>query len=457
MNRRIHYLIPFCLLFACDKTERDWSRCSDAAACAQGYSCSPDYRCVPAVDAAVEVAVPAADAGAREVAGPDAVDAPPDVAAAPDVVVDMAVVVDVADAAADLSIDRRPIDSQGSCSTDIDCPATAPLCLDFRCAKCKSNNDCVPRADSGVGAGVCDTTSGQCVLCARSSDCTADPTKPVCMANQCVACSSAANECRARDPAAPVCDSTTGKCVGCLANVDCASNADGGVDGGTDGGADGGVATGLCNLTTNRCVGCLTHANCNDPSRPICGSSQTCVGCGTQIAPIDGCATKNPAAPVCDSTSGKCLECLTNDNCSARAVGADGGVDGGADGGAAGGVVAGLCYLSTNQCVGCIAHSDCKDPNKPICDSSHACVGCGLPLAPTDGCTTKNPALPVCKAMTGTCVECAGDLGLQDLGQPGLRHFGKQVRRVRAIEPLQNRVGASVRPGCRTLRAVPPG
>ena len=299
MNLRIYCVLPLCLLFACDKTERDWSKCSDAAACAQGYTCSPDYLCVLAVDAAAEVAAPAADAGGLEVAGLDTADAPLDVAVALDVAVDVA----VADAVADLSVDRRPVDSQGSCSSDNDCPDSGPLCLAFRCAKCKTSNDCLSRADSGAGGGVCEPTSGRCVACAKSSDCTADPTKPVCVGNLCVACSSAANECRVKNPSAPVC-ANNGKCVGCLVNSDCTSSADGGVDGG----ADGGAAAGFCNTTTNQCVGCLEHDDCSDPNKPICGSSQTCVGCGSPGVSAGTCATKKPAVPVCKPDTGACVQ-----------------------------------------------------------------------------------------------------------------------------------------------------
>ncbi len=411
MNMRIYYVLPLCLLFACDKTERDWSKCSDAAACAQGYTCSPDYRCVLAVDAAAEVAAPAADAGGLEVVGLDTVDAPlevtpevavdlvadvavdmgvavdvaPDVAV--DVIVDVAVALDVAvdlavaDAVADLSVDRRPVDSQGSCSSDNDCPDSGPLCLAFRCAKCKTSNDCLSRADSGAGGGVCEPTSGRCVACAKSSDCTADPTKPVCVANQCVACISATNECRAKSSAAPVCDSATGKCVGCLANADCTSSADGGVDGGTDGGADGGVAAGFCNLTTNQCVGCLAHSNCNDPSRPICGSSQTCVGCGTQSAPLDGCATKNPALPVCKLETGACVECVGDLDCQTSTSPA--------------------CDTSANKCVECVQSSHCKAASAPVCDTAaRHCVQC-LKDGDCSGAT------PICTNQQ--CTKCTSD------------------------------------------------
>jgi hypothetical protein len=422
MHLRIQYVLPLFLLFACDKTERDWSKCNDAAPCAQGYTCGPDFRCVLAVDgAAAEVPAPPVDAGGREVAEPDTVEAPVDVAVGVaadvaadavadleltvdvaadleltvdvaadldvaidvavelDVAVDMAVV--VADAVADVSVDTRPVDSEGSCGSDDDCDASAPLCLAFRCAKCKTSNDCASRADSGVGGGVCDTTSGKCVACAKSS---ADPTKPVCVSNLCVACSSAANECRVKSSAAPVCDSTTGKCVACLANADCTSSADGGVDGG----ADGGAAAGFCNTTTNQCVGCLEHDDCSDPNKPICGSSQTCVGCGSPGVSAGTCATKKPALPVCKPDAGACVECTGNADCRG-----DAGLR--------------VCNPATNRCVECDGNADCTaDSAKGFC-VNNTCTGCQTAGAGT--CTGAKPVCATSGSYLGQCVECAGN------------------------------------------------
>ena len=413
MNLRIYCVLPLCLLFACDKTERDWSKCSDAAACAQGYTCSPDSLCVLAVDAAAEVAAPAADAGGLEVAGLDTVDAPLEVAAevamdlvadvavdvglavdvtpdvAVDVIVDVAVALDVAvdvavaDAVADLSVDRRPVDSQGSCSSDNDCPDSGPLCLAFRCAKCKTSNDCLSRADSGAGGGVCEPTSGRCVACAKSGDCTADPSKPVCVGNLCVACSSAANECRVKNPSAPVC-ANNGKCVGCLVSSDCTSSADGGVDGG----ADGGAAAGFCNTTTNQCVGCLEHDDCSDPNKPICGSSQTCVGCGSPGVSAGTCASKKPAVPVCKPDTGACVECTGNADCRG-----DAGL--------------GVCNPTTNKCVECNGNADCTaDSAKGFC-VNNSCTGCQT--AGTGACTGAKPVCAASGSYVGQCVECAGN------------------------------------------------
>jgi len=301
MKLRIQYVLPLFLLFACDKVERDWSKCAPGDQCLNGYMCTDASTCVRVPDGGPDVAAPADASGrdvvgglevgggldvagsgevaGREVAGSDAVDG------AVDAPVDAPADAPQFDAEPDVIVDTRSVDGLGSCGVDRDCPTSAPMCLNFRCAKCAGNNDCAGRA----GAAVCEPTSGKCVVCVKSSECTVDPTKPVCVVNQCAACSAAASECETKNSAAPVCEPTSGKCVQCVATSDCAGDADGGVDGG----ADGGVVAGFCDTKTNQCVGCLSSMDCTDPSKPICGTTQTCVACGSQLALVDGCATKN--------------------------------------------------------------------------------------------------------------------------------------------------------------------
>jgi len=112
--------------------------------------------------------------------------------------------------------DTRPVDGLGSCGIDQNCPASAPMCLNFRCAKCTGNNDCSGRSDGGAGAAVCEPSSGKCVACVKSSECAADPSKPVCVANQCAACSSNSQCSERGGSGAGVCATTSGKCVGCV-------------------------------------------------------------------------------------------------------------------------------------------------------------------------------------------------------------------------------------------------
>ena len=396
MKMRIHYVLPLCLVFACDKTERDWSKCTDQDLCKDGYHCTPAYVCVANDAGAPDVPPAPVDANSREAAGADSlavtvdapVDATVDVPAAVDVAADAGGDVAVADAVADLSTDS--VDSQEICGSDIECPATAPLCLDFQCTKCKSNSMCAARADGG-SAGICDTSSGRCVVCAKNSDCNADPTKPVCVANQCVACTSAPTECRTKNASTPVCNATTGKCVGCLSNDNCAGSVgsgDGGVDGGGDGGADAGVVAGFCYLTTNQCVECLAHADCKNPSKPICGGQKTCVACGTLGESSNACASKNAAQPVCKPDTGACVQCAASTDCRG-----DAGL--------------GVCNPTTNKCVECNDSSNCtSDPARAFCQAN-ACVGCQT--AGADACTGAKPVCASSGTSAGQCVECTAN------------------------------------------------
>jgi hypothetical protein len=393
MKLRMQYVLPLFLLFACDKVERDWSKCAPGDSCLSGYMCTDASTCVRVPDGGqADVVVPGDASGreaaggfevgggldvagsgevaGREVAGGDAVDAAVD--APVDAPVDRAQF----DTEPDVTVDTRPVDGLGSCGVDRDCPAGAPMCLNFRCAKCTGNSQCFGRGDGGGGAGVCEPTSGKCVACVKSSECTADPSKPVCVANQCAACSSAASECESKNSAAPVCQSTSGKCVECVTTSDCTGDADGGVDGG----ADGGVVAGFCNTTTNLCVGCLKSTDCSDPSKPICGTTQTCVACGSQLAPIDGCATKNATLPVCKAAAGTCVECGGDSDCKTSTIPA--------------------CDTA-NKCVECVQSSHCKNASAPVCDTTaEHCVQC-LKDSDCSGTT------PICT--NKQCTKCASD------------------------------------------------
>jgi hypothetical protein len=373
MKLRIQYVLPLFLLFACDKVERDWSKCNPPGTlCATGFACV-NYLCVPADAGGSDVVAASTEAGrsevvgdGREVAASDAVDA------AADVPVDAPVDAPQFDVEPDATVDTRPVDGLGSCGVDRDCPTSAPMCLNFRCAKCAGNNDCAGRS----GAGVCEPSSGKCVACVKSSECTSDTTKPVCVANQCAACSSAASECETKNSAAPVCEPTSGKCVQCVATSDCAGDADGGVDGG----ADGGVVAGFCDTKTNQCVGCLSSRDCSDPSKPICGTAQACVACGNQLAPAGSCTTKNSVLPVCKAAAGTCVECAVDVDCKTSTAPA--------------------CDTA-NKCVECVQSSHCKNASAPVCDTSaEHCVQC-LKDSDCSGTT------PICT--NKQCTKCTSD------------------------------------------------
>lgn len=138
---------------------------------------------------------------------------------------------------------------------------------------------------------------------------------------------------------------------------------------------------------------------------PVGDASRTC---GTD----EDCPSN---LPLC--LNSLCVQCKSNNDCSSEA---DGGSE---DGGAARG---GFCNLKTNLCVGCLSHADCRDP-KPVCGDDQRCVACADPAAQENACAARNPALPACNAVTGTCVQCfrssdcrgQGDAGVGDAGRDG--------------------------------------
>lgn len=89
------------------------------------------------------------------------------------------------------------------CQTSADCPVETPACGDgtFLCGTCEGDGDCVDHD----GTPRCLTTSGGCVACLDSNDCSGDT--PFCDGNACRACQ-ADDEC-----ASNVCDRETGSCV----------------------------------------------------------------------------------------------------------------------------------------------------------------------------------------------------------------------------------------------------
>ena len=152
-----------------------------------------------------------------------------------------------------------------------------------------------------------------------------------------------------------------------------------------------------------RCVACKASSQCNnDAGVPFCSAQNTCVSCKSISGP-DGGSACPASAPVCESTSGRCVECVKNSDCptvgkgfcvqnqckgcdAVGATAAAGGSDGGASDGGASGPCTGsttLCVPSTStspkagQCVGCASSADCSGTT-PICDTTTAftCAAC---------------------------------------------------------------------------------
>jgi hypothetical protein len=306
----------------------------------------------------------------------------------------------VTDAPADQRIpelpDTRVPDAAGTCGGNGDCtdPSKA-FCVAGVCVGCQ------PGLDGGVSmctapTGVCDTTSGRCVGCTASSQC-ATPAAPICdtTKNTCVVCA-ADLQCQTKNTAIAACRSD-GQCVQCTATTVSTSCI------GT---------TPACDLTTNTCVQCITSANCagatpicgtnekcqacatdpdctglNDPARVACAAGGACVQCtATNITKCTGTTT------VCNTTSNKCVQCLTNATCAGTAP---------------------ICATATNTCRGCAVGSDCASfAGHTACAASGACVQC------TDN-TTCSGTMPICGTGTNTCRTCSSDSECSAIG-PGV-------------------------------------
>jgi len=119
----------------------------------------------------------------------------------------------------DLAAEGPTPDAPGTCSTDKDCPAQAPLCLGYRCAKCAADSDCVGRTGPACAP------SGLCVACTANTYCKG---------------------------AAATCNTTTNQCVGCLTRADCSGacqTCTGGVCTAVQNQDDPGVCPGTCDST----------------------------------------------------------------------------------------------------------------------------------------------------------------------------------------------------------------
>jgi hypothetical protein len=177
---------------------------------------------------------------------------------------------------------------------------------------------------------LCEITTGYCVNCTSSSQCSQDTRTPACVLG-------------GFDGGL---DTGGGSC-GCQTNSDCGGDlvclraGPGGyctAPCGYDGGFDScyGFAQ-LCNTFSGTCAGCL--------------DSYDCLGAGFAGAPT----------PLCDQDAGSCVACLTKSDCGD----------------------AGFCVQ--NACVQCVTDQNCPDQaGTPFC-VSNACVQCRTSMDCTGG------------------------------------------------------------------------
>jgi hypothetical protein len=88
----------------------------------------------------------------------------------------------------------------------------------------------------------------------------------------------------------------------CRMNKDCTGNA----------------AT-FCDTLFGRCVECLMADNCQSPNKPLCLQNR-CAGCGTLGAATNACGARDQTSPHCDTSSGRCVVCTQDAQCTRPAA-----------------------------------------------------------------------------------------------------------------------------------------
>ncbi len=159
----------------------------------------------------------------------------------------------------------------------------------------------------------------------------------------------------------------------------------------------GGPPAPICNTTTGACVGCQTDADCtNTTGRPLCDTERgQCSECLSNANCPD-------AAPACNRQNGTCAVCLVDTDCGPNY----------------------LCSQGDDRChPKCTSNADCTAPNQPLCNPlTGACVQCtsatdclaGQPICNPDNhqcvqCvanTDCSAGTPICNVGDHRCVEC---------------------------------------------------
>ncbi|MDF2693739.1 MAG: putative internalin, partial [Labilithrix sp.] len=180
-------------------------------------------------------------------------------------------------------------------------------------------NQCASNANCTAPMAVCatDRSPAVCVMCLADSDCG--------NATSGLVCDTATETCQ------PGCRGTNGN--GCPANLHCSS---------TD-------------ATVGSCDKCLTDAHCMNPT-PVCSATNECTPCTA-----DTDCTGKAAGELCvlDGTlAGACVQCTAANK--RACIG-----------------TSPACDETTGKCVACVTDNDCADPARKRCDTTaHICVAC---------------------------------------------------------------------------------
>jgi hypothetical protein len=252
------------------------------------------------------------------------------------------------------------------CKSASDCHYSTPVCSSQgSCVECAANGDC-PKAMP-----YCDTTKATCFECKANSDCTSSTSGAKCDTTTGACTCSANSDCTGQKAFGPTCDTTTYMRCKCGSSSDCSSNANGPT----------------CNTTYYKCS-CSSDSNCTKTpytkcSLPYSGASyDICQAACTSAKDCD----YTQGFYTCQTSTGKCFECLQNSDCSANTWSK-------------------VCdTTSTFACVECMKDADCTTAsfgNK--CDTTYGACACAK-----DADCTSNQNGKVCDTSYLVC-SCAGD------------------------------------------------
>ncbi|HUJ26374.1 MAG TPA: hypothetical protein VLW85_10165 [Myxococcales bacterium] len=152
---------------------------------------------------------------------------------------------------------------------------------------------------------------------------------------------------------------------------------------------------------------CIGSPACN--SDAACGAGQHCANGCCQPGESGTCArdadcSSHPSTPVCDTSRGACVACLTARDCGrgfvcdSQTCVALTGCSKDADCPRA----TPRCDTQLSSCVECLTSRDCLDPTKPSCSADHTCIAV---QACTGDAQCAKP-LPRCLVSAGHCVAC---------------------------------------------------
>ncbi|MFW5967467.1 MAG: hypothetical protein ACOCV2_08115 [Persicimonas sp.] len=65
----------------------------------------------------------------------------------------------------------------------------------------------------------------------------------------------------------------------------------------------------MCDESTGKCVECLADDDCDNHEKPVCGENRECVGCKER----SDCVDFEEETPACNNDTGECVECTVHD------------------------------------------------------------------------------------------------------------------------------------------------